>query len=71
MGSPPDRLDEGACAPTLTATEAPRNGATASKGHGVKHWRRLQPGRDNPWEIAAARLKLAEEIMGKDAIRKL
>ena len=38
---------------------------------GLKHWRRLNTERDNPQEVAAARLKLAEEIMGEDATRKL
>merc|ERR1712086_1182832 len=45
--------------------------AQARGGLGTKHWRRLQPGRDNPREVAAARLRLAEEIMGEDATRKL
>merc|ERR1712153_132892 len=38
----------------------------ASGGIGARHWRRLQPGLDNPQGVAAARLKLAEEIMGED-----
>ena len=37
----------------------------------MKHWRRLQPGRDNPREVAAARMNLAEMIMGEDATKKL
>ena len=37
----------------------------------TKHWRRLQPGRDNLQEVASAQLKLAKEIMGKEATEKL
>ena len=54
--------------------EFPRTGDTtagAAKEIDRKHWWRLQPGRDNPQEVAAVQIKLAVEIMGEDATRKL
>ena len=35
------------------------------------HWRRITPGRDNTQEVVSARLKLTEEVMGKEASKKL
>ena len=69
--TPPARQEKDARALKSTATEMPVNGKTIAEGHGAEHWRRMAPERNNPQEVAAARLKLAEEIMGKEATKKL
>ena len=43
----------------------------AEDGIRAKHWKEVAPGCDNQEEVAAARLKLMEEITGEEASRKL
>ena len=49
----------------------PQKGPTAAEGQGVKYWRRVAPERNNPQEVAAAQLRLADEIIGNTVAKKL
>ena len=66
-----ERQEEGVHTHRSTTTEMSMNDKTITEGHGTKHWRRVVPERDNPREVAAARMKLAEEIMGNKVSKKL
>ena len=70
MGTKSQRPTQRADQPKGTKSQRPE-GQQGEGGIGAKHWRRLQPGLDNPRDVAAARLTLAEEIMGEDATKKL
>ena len=67
----PERREKGAHAPESTAMERPTDGKTTAEGHGAKYWRRLAQEQDKLWEVAAARTRLAEDIMGDEDAEKL
>ena len=63
--------DEGAHASKSIATTRPQNDTTAAKSHMAKHRRRVAPEHNNLQEVATARLRLLEEIMGNKTAEKL